>query len=616
MALSAALSSLGSPIAHNARPTRIQPHRNAQKRLDNSYLYSLRSSQLSSQNSIILGTTLSETILQNMTNSPRILTSDTQPILQERKACNMPVNTRTTARIEDSVMPVSQGSRTTAHNEDSVMPVSQGSIMNGSLTFFSQDTTLSQNTVANDFNSSVTTIRETQMSPVAHSSPKAPARHVVPGALMTSSQFFVPETQMTPGAVSQSYTRADINNTVVSDLDLSADSIPDNLLDEFPKGTPIETIISRLPPITTKKKVLLFRGPKDPLSAFYPHPLRYNDMNFSSAEQAYQFLKMLHHKIPQYMRDRLLKCRNAYDVKLTAAKLVPVSSSTWNDVKFTIMKDICYAKLKQCKRFRESLLNTNDTYLLHNTETDNVWGCGMNLQGQNMMGMILMEVRKEAALYEKDYPPLPKPENTAKPKSVPTKPKSAPMKSSSPSQTPPTESSNHSKRKTPSPKQKTVLIIGNSNVRGLSAHVNSRGINSIGYTFPGRSTRQIMERIPALQHSIAPDAVVCHTGDIDVRMRNRPAASVADDIMTLVRTAQQQYPKSQMLVSGLPPVRNQWLNERIDSVNHIVYEHCAKAKNISFMSNAKSKLRDNIHLTDLSKEYLAREIVQCVRQCF
>ena len=67
------------------------------------------------------------------------------------------------------------------------------------------------------------------------------------------------------------------------------------------------------------------------------------------------------------------------------------------------MEEICTAKLRQCKRFREALILTGDARLIHNTESDSVWGgCGLDLQGQNMMGNILLEVREKAAAYDKE----------------------------------------------------------------------------------------------------------------------------------------------------------------------------------------------------------------------
>ena len=70
---------------------------------------------------------------------------------------------------------------------------------------------------------------------------------------------------------------------------------------------------------------------------------------------------------------------------------------SWEIVRFDIMEEISTAKLQN---------------LRDNTETDSVWGCGQDLKRLNMMGCILMNVRKSHIEYANDYPPLPKPQQT------------------------------------------------------------------------------------------------------------------------------------------------------------------------------------------------------------
>ena len=65
-------------------------------------------------------------------------------------------------------------------------------------------------------------------------------------------------------------------------------------------------------------------------------------------------------------------------------------------------------KLKQDDNFRQTLMATGDDYLLHFSKSDKKWG-GLipktlernveNVKGENALGIMLMELRKEANLH-------------------------------------------------------------------------------------------------------------------------------------------------------------------------------------------------------------------------
>ena len=105
-------------------------------------------------------------------------------------------------------------------------------------------------------------------------------------------------------------------------------------------GTQIETIVGHryVTPVTTS--VHLFRGPKNPLSAFFHQKLSWKKMDFISAEQAYQHEKLVFHKVSRTNCNRLLKCRSSHDVKRIANQLVPKPCNSWDKVKFSLMTEI------------------------------------------------------------------------------------------------------------------------------------------------------------------------------------------------------------------------------------------------------------------------------------
>ena len=356
-------------------------------------------------------------------------------------------------------------------------------------------------------------------------------------------------------------------------------------------GSPIKTVA----PVVTRETLHLFRGPKNPLSAFYPQKLLWKNVSFISAEQAYQYEKLLFHRVPRSGRNRLLKCHNSHDVKRIANELVRTPCDSWNAIKFSLMSEICELKVRQCKRFRDCLVQTGSSTLIHNTETDSEWGCGIDMNGRNMMGKILMEVRDNIQTYEQEYPPLPKP-------SVPLhKPTSPPDIKANCIGNP-----------------AHVIIIGNSNTRGLAQEINARGLDCTGFVYPGQTAADIKNRVEKIVTPIPPAAIVCHAGDIEVRDHHHSVESLKKDYTSLIDNIRTTFPRSKIILSGLPPVRSSRdssLRMRIQEVNRHLTSLTTSIENCVFLSNAKSTLRDNIHFTNQSKVFLSRSIACHVKQC-
>lgn len=72
----------------------------------------------------------------------------------------------------------------------------------------------------------------------------------------------------------------------------------------------------------------------------------------------------------------------------------------WEKVKDNIMYVAVYEKFKQNKDIREILINTGNEEIIEKTIDDYYWGCGKNGTGKNMLGNILMKVRKELLFIE------------------------------------------------------------------------------------------------------------------------------------------------------------------------------------------------------------------------
>ena len=92
--------------------------------------------------------------------------------------------------------------------------------------------------------------------------------------------------------------------------------------------------------------------------------------------------------------DRIRVCRTAKEAKnLGRSRDLPLRSD-WEQVKVGIMRRALLAKFTTHRDLREALLKTGNEELVENAPADYFWGCGKLGGGQNMLGKLLMEVRK------------------------------------------------------------------------------------------------------------------------------------------------------------------------------------------------------------------------------
>lgn len=129
-----------------------------------------------------------------------------------------------------------------------------------------------------------------------------------------------------------------------------------------------------------------FRGDYYFLSNFYNAPVTWDGLTYQNNEAAFQSAKAT----DMSMRE-LFSTLDPSAAKRLGRKIQ--LRSDWEQVKYNIMYEICYAKFTQNEDLKQKLLATGDKYLEEgNTWGDRIWGT-VNGQGQNMLGKILMGVR-------------------------------------------------------------------------------------------------------------------------------------------------------------------------------------------------------------------------------
>lgn len=129
------------------------------------------------------------------------------------------------------------------------------------------------------------------------------------------------------------------------------------------------------------------------LSNFYPCNVEFDGVVYKSSEAAWQAQKTLDLE----QRKKFCNCSASEAKKL--GRRVKLRSD-WEDIKYKLMVDVCYAKFSQNKELEDKLKSTGTELLIENTTGwhDNIWGnceCSKctNKIGKNLLGKALMLVR-------------------------------------------------------------------------------------------------------------------------------------------------------------------------------------------------------------------------------
>lgn len=127
-------------------------------------------------------------------------------------------------------------------------------------------------------------------------------------------------------------------------------------------------------------------------SNFSEHGFKLDGKNWASVEHYYQAQKY------NYSEEIMEKIRSAP----TAHKAMKAGRDRglkvrpdWEDVKVEVMKKALHGKFSQNRRIKELLLNTGGKEIVHQSKSDYFWGSGEDGSGENLLGIMLMELRGE-----------------------------------------------------------------------------------------------------------------------------------------------------------------------------------------------------------------------------
>ena len=134
-----------------------------------------------------------------------------------------------------------------------------------------------------------------------------------------------------------------------------------------------------------------FKGGNSTLSNFHQCQLIINGRRYHSSEQAYQHKKAVN--MMEYETARMImNTRSAFDAKQIGNNIT--TDSKWKKAKCDVMAEILSCKADQNTRFVDELVNTGTEELVEDTSHP-FWGRGRNNSWQNMLGQLLMDLRRE-----------------------------------------------------------------------------------------------------------------------------------------------------------------------------------------------------------------------------
>lgn len=141
-----------------------------------------------------------------------------------------------------------------------------------------------------------------------------------------------------------------------------------------------------------------YRANEKPYGVFsnlFRRPMEFEGRMYPTAEHAYQAGKARKEEV----REWILSAPTPSLVAMAAHGLYTWDiAPEWSRTKFDRMREVLRAKFTQHEDFKDLLLSTGDARLVEAGRTDNVvnrtWG-EVNGKGQNMLGVLLMEIREE-----------------------------------------------------------------------------------------------------------------------------------------------------------------------------------------------------------------------------
>ena len=155
----------------------------------------------------------------------------------------------------------------------------------------------------------------------------------------------------------------------------------------------------------------------------------------------------------------------------------------------------------------------------------------------------------------------------------------------------------------------STLIVGTSLTEGLSAELQDRGVDATTFMYRGGKLSQIRQRVPHIFKSSRPDKIVLQAGGNDAEATT--VDLTINEYVGLVRDVKRLCPQSEILISAIPPRKNnQTINRKINEVNSYLKE--LRIENVKFINVAPTNqnmfTNKKVHYNRKGKSQFARNL--------
>lgn len=140
------------------------------------------------------------------------------------------------------------------------------------------------------------------------------------------------------------------------------------------------------------------------------HACKFTDENgiqFSNTEQYFMY-----HKAITFgdfdVAKAILTTDNPFEAKSLGRQVRGYDEKVWSEKRYQVFRDANMMKYTQNPDLKKKLLDTGSLILVECNPNDNIWGIGLSIEqakkthpgnwkGQNLLGIVLMDVRAELA---------------------------------------------------------------------------------------------------------------------------------------------------------------------------------------------------------------------------
>jgi hypothetical protein len=148
--------------------------------------------------------------------------------------------------------------------------------------------------------------------------------------------------------------------------------------------------------LDTPERVCFYEQEFYVLSNFSAFAVRWHGETFFTSEHAYHWARFdLPDGRGKLLQDCVWRSASAHDAFKFAQENKHLQCEDWDATKVDVMREILCTKIEQHEYVKRKLLQTGDRELVENSWRDDFWGWGPNQDGQNMLGMLWMQIRAE-----------------------------------------------------------------------------------------------------------------------------------------------------------------------------------------------------------------------------